>query len=300
MLQSHMGVMKIVLKQTFCHGPLLNSCVSPREERSPLLGIIILNDNRVWSRFSLHFLTARHGKNSTWKTVSSSKVYSSLKDRGCNPVGKLTLICSSLQCLCFLQLDTGPSERCHTQKKGLWIDKIQKVTSPRLWSVQTTLLFVQEGKSPVEIFSVAGAWVMIYAHKLLCYQFVQLVWSILTTQSGINQNNREGEGEPVFCGMSKSFTCQPQPSCGFALLLVYQISWGQTAVCQMRDFHCGLTENIRAIWSERRGQERLVAGRQNKNLSSEWKCIYRRITCRFHSIVWRQGCEGNEEFLQSG
>lgn len=110
---------------------------------------------------------------------------------------------------------------------------------------------------------------MIYAHKLLCYQFVQLVWSILTTQSGINQNNREGEGEPVFCGMSKSFTCQPQPSCGFALLLVYQISWGQTAVCQMRDFHCGLTENIRAIWSERRGQERLVAGRQNKNLSSE-------------------------------
>lgn len=126
---------------------------------------------------------------------------------------------------------------------------------------------------------------MIYTHKQHCYQLAQLVWSILTAQAGVNHTHVRARAH-VFCGMSKSFVCQRQPSCGSALISVHQSSRGKTAVCQMRDFHCGLTGNIRgsgqsyrrpgdaAFWETKHKHVLRVKGHSVK--------LHRRNTRRFY------------------
>ncbi len=139
----------------------------------------------------------------------------------------------------------------------------------------------------------AEVWVMIHTHKLHCYQLAQLVWSILTTQAGVNHKSCMCEWVHVFRGISKSFVCQNQPSCGSALLLVYQSSRGKTVVCKMRGFHCGITGNISALVRATRGTETLPSGRQNKNMSWEWKGIHWSSTGGIHAGFTRTS-EGGE------
>lgn len=146
---------------------------------------------------------------------------------------------------------------------------------------------------------------MIDTHKLHCYQLVQLVWSIFTTQAGVNYKSRMCERVCVFCGIGKSLICQNKPSCGKALLLVYQSSRGKTAVCQMRDFHCGLTGNIGALGQSYKRQRDAAfwETKQKHVLRVKGHSLrqHGRNTCRFYRNIWRRWSgEVNKAFLQSG
>lgn len=113
----------------------------------------------------------------------------------------------------------------------------------------------------------AEVWVMICAHKQLCYQLVQLRWSILTTQAGVNHASPLRVRKCVCILGSVKVLLASMSSCGKALFLVNQNSRSRTAVCQMRDFHCGLTGNIRVLVRASRDTETLPSWRQNKNTS---------------------------------
>lgn len=100
--------------------------------------------------------------------------------------------------------------------------------------------------------------------------------------------------ECVFRGISKSCVCQQQPSCGEALVFGVPRAPGEkTAICQMKDFGCGLTGNIRVLVRSTRVSEMLPSGRQRPKRVLKVK-IHGRNTCRFYRTDSKWG--GEESF----